>query len=710
MATKEKSISKLSELIDSSILQQIQDNFVKAIDMPIIIVDNEGTPVVKTTGLNDFCKMIRKTPQGALMCQEFDAKIEKETFTQKGSKIYLCHAGLCHFVAPIILKNTYLGSIGIEGTRILPSINTAKIKQIAKNLNLNPEELLSVYKGIKEFPQEKIYMASALLHSIANTISQLCLQQHNLIHKIAELSTISHIGKAITSALDMEQLSHLIINTTARMLEANTAIIYLLDEEKDELIAEAVHNSAHRHLEHSRVEVGKGIAGWVAKHNKPLLVYLGMNKPKFEEYLQSEGIITCICVPLAIRGMLIGVFMLQRKSGENFTQDDLMVLEGLANQATLAIKNAKLYKAIEQKIAQLSIVSDITQAVVSTLDINDVLKLVVEATSKTMHTKMCSLKLLDRQKEKLVLAASIGLSNSYLKKGEIKVDESIENDVVKNKKPIDVSDIKNDKRIKNPQYAIKEGIDAFLSVPLIAKDNVLGVITIYSSKPYHYTEEEKDILGTLASQSAIAIENATLLKTVREGIINTTKSLAEAIDVKDAYTRGHCERVAQLAISTARELGIPESKMEPIYIAALLHDIGKIGVSESILHKPTGLTKEEFEKIKSHSLMSVKILSPINFPWDILPAVRQHHERIDGEGYPDGLTGDEISLEARIIEVTDAYEAMISDRPYRKALSEEDAIVELKRCAGRQFDPKIVNVFLKVLADEKSKKDQKLKT
>jgi len=705
MTIKEKSTPKLSELIDVSILQQIQDNFVKAIDMPIIIVDREGTPVVKTTGLNIFCKMIRETPEGVLMCQEFDAMIEKETFTQKGSNIYLCEAGLCHFVAPIVLKDTYLGSIAIEGTKILTNIDySSKIQKIALKLNLNPEELLSAFKGIKEFTQGKIYIASDLLYSIANAISQLCLQKHDLKHKIAEIATISHIGKAITSTLDLEKISKLIVNTTATMLEVDTGIIYLLDEERDELVAEAIYNSEYSHLEQSRIKVGKGLVGWVAKYKKPILVYSGMDNQRFEKYLQAEKIISCMCVPLKIRDMIIGVFMLQRKRGENFTQEDLDIFDSLANQATIAIKNAKLYKAMEQKIAQLSILSDITRAVVSTLEIKEILKLIVEATSKTMGVKMCSLKLLDKEKQKLILSASIGLSNSYLKKGQIQISEGIENEVVKNKEPLVVTDIKIDPRIKKAEYTLKEGIAAFLSAPLLAKEKVLGVLTIYSQEPYHYTEEEKKMLVTLANQSAIAIENASLFKTVKESILNATKSLAEAIDAKDAYTRGHCERVAKLTMATARELGIPESRMESIYIASLLHDIGKIGVSENILHKPSELTKEEFEKIKTHPLLSVKILSPISFPWDILPAIRQHHERIDGKGYPDGLTGDEISLEARIIEVTDAYEAMISDRPYRKALSEEEAIMELKRCAGRQFDPQIVDIFLKVLAYEKRKK------
>lgn len=707
MIIKEKSVPKLNELIELTILQQIQDSFTKAIGMPIIIVDEEGTPVVETTGLNEFCQLIRKTPQGALMCQEFDAKIEKETLAHQGSTIYMCEAGLCHFVAPIILKGTHLGSIRIEGARILAPVDFSKIERIASNLNLNPEELVEAFKNIKEFPQEKIYMASELLSSIANTISQLCLQKHDLRHKIAEISTLSHLGKAIISSLDLEKLSQQIVNTVATMLDVDSAIIYLLDEEKNELVVEAVYNSNHIPFEQSRIKIGKGLAGWVAVHKKPLLAYLGMNEPKFEKHLQAEKITTCICVPLEIRGMLIGVFILKRKKGENFTLDDLRVLDGLASQATIAIKDAKLYKAMEQKIAQLSILSDITQVLISALNIKEVLKLIVEAASKTMNTKMCSLKLLDKQTNKLVLSASVGLSDSYIKGRGIKINESIENEAIKNREPISVSNIKTDPRVKNPKYALKEKIVAFLSAPLIVRDKVLGVITIYSQKPYHYTQEEKELLVTLASQSAIAIENASLFKTVRDGILDAARSLAEAIDAKDSYTRGHCERVAQFAIATAREMGVPESRMESIYIASLLHDVGKIGVSESILRKPGGLTKEEFESVKKHPLLSVKILSPISFPWDILPAVRQHHERVDGEGYPDGLIGDEISLEARIIEVADAFEAMISDRPYRKALSKEEAIAELKRCAGKQFDPKIVNIFLKVLAKEEKEKKKK---
>jgi putative nucleotidyltransferase with HDIG domain len=172
------------------------------------------------------------------------------------------------------------------------------------------------------------------------------------------------------------------------------------------------------------------------------------------------------------------------------------------------------------------------------------------------------------------------------------------------------------------------------------------------------------------------------------------RSLAEAIDAKDSYTRGHSDRVADYAEALARRLKLEEEVLNAVRCAGYLHDTGKIGIPDAILNKPGRLTEEEYSHIMSHPVLSHKIIEPVEFPYDVKPLVRHHHERIDGCGYPDGLKGDDIPLGARIIGIADAFEAMTSDRPYRKALSFQDAALELKRCAGSQFDAALVDEFL----------------
>jgi putative two-component system response regulator len=184
---------------------------------------------------------------------------------------------------------------------------------------------------------------------------------------------------------------------------------------------------------------------------------------------------------------------------------------------------------------------------------------------------------------------------------------------------------------------------------------------------------------------------------IQKTFINTVTSLVNALEAKDEYTHGHSERVTDIAIKIARELRIDETDVEKIRLAGLLHDIGKIGVKEHILNKPGKLTEEEFEQVKTHSKIGEHILRPVIKDKDILDMVIHHHERCDGRGYPDGLVDSQISLQASILAVADAYDAMTSDRPYRKALSIEDARLEFGRFTGIQFRPLVVDALFSIL-------------
>ncbi|HKK51067.1 MAG TPA: HD-GYP domain-containing protein, partial [Myxococcota bacterium] len=199
---------------------------------------------------------------------------------------------------------------------------------------------------------------------------------------------------------------------------------------------------------------------------------------------------------------------------------------------------------------------------------------------------------------------------------------------------------------------------------------------------------------------------------LRTAYIQTIRALAEAIDAKDAYTRGHSERVAVYASRLGRQMGLRKELIERIYFAGLLHDVGKIGIPDAIITKPDRLTPEEYEEIKKHPEIGAKILEPVEFLHSIVPCVRHHHEWYDGcnAGYPDQLAGDQIPLPSRVIVVADTVEAMTSDRPYRKALSIDVVVEELRKYSGTQFDPVVVEAFLRLLEDEGDafiSKDQK---
>ncbi len=183
---------------------------------------------------------------------------------------------------------------------------------------------------------------------------------------------------------------------------------------------------------------------------------------------------------------------------------------------------------------------------------------------------------------------------------------------------------------------------------------------------------------------------------IRASFLNAIRALAYALEVKDKYTSGHSQRVADVSAAIAKELHLSEESIDKIVLAGLVHDIGKIGVRESVLNKPERLTNEEFQHIQNHPVIGEHILSPIAGDEEILKHIRNHHARFDGTGYPDRLKGYQIPMGARILAVADAYEAMTSERPYRKAMSDEAACAELKRCKETQFDPEVVDAFFRI--------------
>ncbi len=211
-----------------------------------------------------------------------------------------------------------------------------------------------------------------------------------------------------------------------------------------------------------------------------------------------------------------------------------------------------------------------------------------------------------------------------------------------------------------------------------------------------FTEGQRKTVLTIADRAGAHIENLQLVLKMQSTFSETIQGFALAIEAKDRYTIGHSERVAKLALALCKGLGMSDEETGRIFQAALLHDIGKIGIRYEELNKPEKLTPKEYEMFKLHPVIGRKILQPITFLQDILPDIYYHHEQYDGSGYPEGLRGEEIPIGARILAIADTYDAMTSDRPYRPALSHEVAIEELKRCSGTQFDPKLVEVFIKI--------------
>jgi GAF domain-containing protein len=285
--------------------------------------------------------------------------------------------------------------------------------------------------------------------------------------------------------------------------------------------------------------------------------------------------------------------------------------------------------------------------------------------------------------EKRTTVAGTGISGAILKNGRAEI----------------VNDAPAD-----PRYV--EGnmtVCSLMCTPLRVFDKTIGVINVSTATPHTYTAEELKLLSSVASQAAAVIENARLYDQLQETFFSTVHVLAETIEMRDHYTGGHTRRVQIYTEAIGQEFGLPEDECDILKLASSLHDIGKIGIDDHILRKPGRLSDAEFAEIKRHSEYGAEILAHVKGLRHVVPIVRHHHERYDGQGYPDGLRGEEIPLLARIITVADAFDAMIIDRPYRGALPLQQALEELDGNRNTQFDSQVVEAFFQAFHAEKIK-------
>jgi HD-GYP domain-containing protein (c-di-GMP phosphodiesterase class II)/HAMP domain-containing protein len=264
---------------------------------------------------------------------------------------------------------------------------------------------------------------------------------------------------------------------------------------------------------------------------------------------------------------------------------------------------------------------------------------------------------------------------------------------VQHRQSLEVADAETDERLSVLARATNQ-LRSFLVVPLARQEGVVGSLVVGFCDPHDFGPEELPLLTTIGGQIAIALQNAEAYEKLDRMYLETVTALAAAMEAKDQYTASHADSLAAMAVAVGSRMGLADAELRMLQYAAVLHDIGKIGIPGNILNKPEALTREEFDTMAQHTIIGERIISRIDYLVPIARIIRSAHERWDGTGYPDGYVGEEIPLASRILLVCDAFDAMTTDRPYRKALPIETALGELSRHAGTQFDPRVIDVFL----------------
>lgn len=407
-----------------------------------------------------------------------------------------------------------------------------------------------------------------------------------------------------------------------------------------------------------------------------------------------------------IRGMISFEYSIGQAGTERWFEARLV--RAAQGQYIVVARDATRYKQAEEKIKsqlkRMAALRAIDLAISSSLDLNLALSVVLSQVTAQLNVDAADILLLNQQNI-LEFKTGLGFRSNVLQQTRLQMGDGFAGMAALQQKIIAVPDLGHGKTgfLRSPRF-LSEGFHCYYGLPLVAKGRVRGVMEIFHRTPLHPDNDWLDFMETLAGQAAIAVENALLLKELQRTnfeltlAYNTTiEGWSRALDLRDRDTEGHTERVTDLTIKLARRLGLSESELVHIRRGAILHDIGKMAIPDSILLKPGPLTTDEWDVIRKHPRYAYELLSPISFLGQALDIPHFHHEKWDGTGYPNGLRENQIPLHARLFAVVDVYDALTSHRPYRPAWTKEQAIDFIHGQDGKHFDPAVVPEFLKVI-------------
>lgn len=546
-----------------------------------------------------------------------------------------------------------------------------------------------------------------LLSMLANQIG-LAIQNARLFAetraRLNEVQTLATVSAALSAASTRAEMFAAILDQLMTQLDVDGAAVEMLDPESGDLLTE-LGRGVWAPVTGVRIPRGKGLSAHVLATGKPYWSNDARGDPRlfrpdlFGECRAMAG------APLRVQTQTLGLLWIGSRRA--LTDDDARVLTAIADIAASAIHRAALNDQTERQVRRLSVLRAIDRVISSSFDVRLTLGILLEHTAFELGVDAVSVLAYQPHTHTLEHAASRGFRTRAIEQTRLRVGQSFAGRVALERQIVHIPDLAARANGFIVKELAAEGYVEYYGVPLIAKGNVVGVMELFNRAPFPRDSEWREFCETLAGQAAIAIDHARLFEDLQRSNWDlvraydaTIEGWSRALELRDKETEGHSERVTQMTLQLARTFGIEEAELAHVRRGALLHDIGKIAIPDAVLQKPSALTDAEWELMREHPQRAYEMLLPIAYLRPALDIPYCHHERWDGTGYPRGLKGEEIPLVARLFAVADVYDALTSDRPYRKAWARADALAYIREQAGKQFDPRVVEMFLAITQDE----------
>jgi len=519
-----------------------------------------------------------------------------------------------------------------------------------------------------------------------------------------ERKALLQLGTSLLGTLDPHEVATLTARAVAEAMGVPVVEVRLADEERRWLVLQAAVGLPEGTTGLERVGIGDTSepSGWAASQESPLIVPDLHQDPRFSRcHLTLLDMRSALACSFSNGFQLLGTIVVASGERDRFGTEEGHFLSLVANQVALALERTRLFITTQNQLHELAILAEAATLLRAAHNVEEMYAVLLNHAVKVGRADAGILCMVDRERGEIVTCAAHALPQTFLGRRH-PIGEGLVSWVIENNAPASSENLEEDPRIVLREAV--QGLQAGLLVPLrTTGGEVVGTLLLgrRARDPFGTTEER--ILQAVAEMGANALQRAELFEELENAYLQAVVALSKAIDARDSATGHHSNRIAILAAAVAEALGCTREDIETILWGAALHDIGKISISDAILHKTGPLTEEEWTLIRRHPAIGSEIVAPLRRLNKVLPMIRYHQEHWDGTGYPEGLRGEEIPLGARILAVVDAYVAMTEDRPYRKARTHEQAIEEVRRQAGKQFDPRVVEVFCQVVERVKGK-------
>ena len=520
--------------------------------------------------------------------------------------------------------------------------------------------------------------------------------------RLKELEAVNHISTTLRTARTVDEMLPNLLNETLQVLGIDSGMIWLYDQASGYLKAEVV-RGWFVGINETPIRPGEGVAGKVFETGEVVVSKEFATDPLTRESTRIQLPLGWggACIPIRTVQETLGVLFISVQLPRELQPDEIHLLVTLSEMAGNAIRRADLHEQTERQVQHLASLRAVDMAINTILDVRVTLGILIDHIISQLKVDAVNILLINPSTQTLYHAASSGFRSDAIRNTQLYIGDSLASQAIHTRSTVYIPDLNQTRFLPQVRVLTGEGFVTYFGVPLIAKGQIKGILETFHRSLLEPDSEWRNFLETLAGQAAIAIDNSMLFEELQQTNLNlslaydaTIEGWSKALDLRDQETEGHTIRVTQTTLQLAEKLGINSTDMVHIRRGALLHDIGKMGVPDSILHKAGPLTEEEWIIMRRHPEFAHDMLSSISYLRQALDIPYSHHERWDGSGYPRHLVGEQIPQAARLFAVVDVWDALLSDRPYRKSWTREAAIEYIRTSSGVLFDPQVVEVFL----------------